>query len=181
MSELLPVEQDVCNELEKTAEELYKEKPFSNKVWTERFNERLYKLAGEYDLQAWGHDAGERCPEWLFDICWAKLGRKKDDTSEYDWMRFRGLFLACEIEWGYSDGDLLVDFLKLSVVKADYRLFIFACHKPKEANEKFNLLMRHCPGSDGARYLAIAVPDSKHTELKSDNKSILLPRCAWTI
>ena len=181
MTSLFPIEQKICEQLDQTASGVYslysKESKPGLTEWTNEVKATLYRLACKYDVQPWGIGAKEAvggCSEWLVDVCWIKVGRDKDD-GEYDWQRFfYGLLFACEIEWKYSDRELLNDFLKLTVVRADYRLFVFACHKAEEANGIFERLIRHCPQANGARYLAIAVPDRTH-------KKVPLPRRAWTL
>ena len=170
MNTLFPIEREICNRLDETARELYP-KEVNDSVWTVQFKQSLFDLARENDLQPWGTGAGEDCPEWLWDVCWAKLGRNR--AGKYDWKDFRGVYLACEIEWRHDDANLLNDFLKLVVARADYRLFVFGCSKEQDAEEKFEMLIRHCPVSGGARYLALAVPD-KHP-------AKYLPKKAWTL
>jgi len=173
LSSLFPIEAEICSELSRIAKELFKNKA-NDRNWTEAFKAALYDLALKHNYKAWGTGAGNEANEWLWDISWAKLGL--DNKGKYNWQDFRGIFLACEIEWKINKEEILDDFLKLTVAKAEYRLFVFSCKKKLEANNTFNFLKSHCPGSEGARYLAIAVPNDWENEKKS-----LLPHCGWTL
>ena len=51
------------------------------------------------------------------------------NIGEKGWQGFHGLWLACEIEWSQNKNAVFGDFLKLTVAKADYRLFIFSKSK----------------------------------------------------
>jgi len=62
--------------------------------------------------------------EWLWDLCWARM-----NIGAKGWQGFHGLWLACEIEWSQNKNAVFGDFLKLTVAKADYRLFIFSKSK----------------------------------------------------
>ncbi len=173
MSELFPIEEEICQKLSVSAKELISRNS-KTPEWTTKFKAILYKIAEKYGYQPWGTDAGDNQSEWLWDVCWAKLGSK--GQGENDWKDLRGIFLACEIEWKSDLEYILEDFLKLTVAKAEYRLFVFACRKQVDADSMFDILQRHCPGSEGARYMAIVVPDGwKH------EKDSLLPHCGWTL
>lgn len=158
---LFPVEREIYEAVRRCVRDLYAKNEERNTVWTTELKRVLYDLGESRQLQAWG----TRCKHggaWLWDVCWIKVGR--------DWTDFRGAFLACEIEWGNSREALLEDFLKLVAAKADYRLFIFEA-RLKSAEKRFEEIMNACPGSQGARYLAIAVgPDWD-----------ALPYRAWTL
>lgn len=172
MTDLFPIEQEICKELSDRARKLTKHA--SPREWTSNFKTGLYELAEKYNLEPWGLGAGDKRSEWLWDVCWAKLGGGSE--GEKDWKDLEGIFLASEIEWDYRLDYILEDFLKLTVSKAEYRLFVFACKKEADVDSVFSMLKRHCPGSEGARYMAIAVPD----DWKCENE-ILLPHCGWTL
>ncbi len=159
---LLPVEREIYEALQGRVREFRAIKPGSDSVWTAGLKQVLYGLGEARQLQAWG-TSSEHGAEWLWDVCWIKVGR--------GWTDFRGVFLACEIEWKISRKALLEDFLKLVAAKADYRLFVFQASSVKSAEKRFEELMNVCPGSEGARYLALAfVRDCDP-----------LPYRAWTI
>ena len=107
-------------------------------------------------LQVWGNGNGPDGEsldwdfhEWLFDIVWA--------NCKGPWESFRGLRLACEIEWKTDERSNLQDFCKLTVCRADCRLFVFGC-KPDESDLRFDLFegFRHAVAGV---YLTVAVPD----------------------
>jgi len=57
-------------------------------------------------------------PEWLWDMVWLQLGGGNRSN-------LLGLPLAVESEWSMSEYDLLYDFRKLLVSRADLRVMIF--------------------------------------------------------
>lgn len=173
MNSLFPIEEEICRELSDNARELI-QKASPNSAWTSKFKKTLYTLADKYNFEPWGTGAGEKRSEWLWDVCWAKVARNSEGVK--DWKELQGIFLACEIEWNYDLECILEDFLKLTVAKAEYRLFIFACGKEAGAASFFDILKQHCPGSEEARYMAIVVPND--WKQKDDS---LLPHCGWTL
>ncbi len=67
----------------------------------------------------------ENTGEWLVDLCWSK---EKDNWQE----TFTGLKLACEIEWARNIDEILYDFMKLTVIRADIRLMIIQYDREEE-------------------------------------------------
>jgi len=162
--ELFPVEREILDALNKKAEELWAKKA-SRPEWTREFT-AVIKCAGEQRemkvYYAGGKKAGK--PGWFWDLCWLSEGQS--------WQDFRGVKLACEIEWKHSNEHILEDFLKLVVADAELRVFVFAVKKSEDVESKFHLLRNACPGSKGHRYLAICFPDGGNTPV---------PYRAWTI
>ncbi len=87
--------------------------------------------------------------EWMCDLVWSKESEKKDHI-------FR-LTLALESEW--DPKDILWDFSKLMVIRADLRVMIFWGRTPEKANQNLNAMLdqvRKYKGNEiGDRYLFI--------------------------
>jgi hypothetical protein len=164
---LFPVENEIYDELNARAKELYDRKA-PEREWTAEYKQALLRLGNRHGFQAWASglpDGGE----WLWDVCWVRCDRKEW------WKSFRGVFLACEIEWNAAEEKLMEDFLKLTVAVADFRLFVCTLH-PEKRERTFDPLLAGCPGSRGARYLAIGVPIPG--KCSPDDP---LPYRAWTL
>lgn len=164
---LFPIEREIYHTLNEQANSLY-EKDASQAQRTKAFKEALFHLGEvKHNFQVWGLKEKDRLKgEWLWDICWIRCGK--------DWKDFRGVYLACEIEWVSGYEILLEDFLKLTVANADFRLFICTVPATKTKYEAvFDRLMAACPGSRGARYLVIGAPKNRPEEG--------LPYRAWTL
>lgn len=146
-----------------------------NSLWTRRFKEALRELGKESNFEVWGKDLhwpggrdgridGANFHEWLFDLCWARC--------QGPWNTFKGLAMACEIEWGTDQRSHDQDFSKLTVVEADLRLFVFGC-KPREEESRFAHFQEASRYSPGKAYLTLAVPDGWNKQEQ------LLPHESW--
>ena len=154
-----PTCRDTVHRLSETAREIRKAASPNDAYWTASFKEVLRKLGARLEQQVWGHGDGSKGEsldwqfhEWLFDVVWA--------DRDGHWNSFRGLRLACEIEWQRGESPHLEDFLKLTVCRADLRLFVFGC-KPDEMECRFDLFKGFEHAMPG-RYLAVAVQDGWH-------------------
>lgn len=150
-SELFPIEAEIVAALEQAATTLLGQ---PNSAWTQAFKLSLRGVGHSHGFEVWGSlpDDGNNskfCNEWLCDLCWLRCDRGL-------WQHLSGMALACEIEWKSDDESLLEDFLKLTVVDSEWRLFVFTA-RPGKMAEQFKLLRGVCPGSRGNRYLTIAV------------------------
>jgi len=138
----------IYQELNTLAYSLYG-KRFPDSRWTADFKKSLRALGERSGYVVWGEDKSE----WLFDLSWA-----------YAWPDFKGLVLACEIEWCKNDRDQLNDFYKLTVCDCAQRAFIFQCDRGDE-ERKFDLFQGASPFAIGKRFMAIAVPPGWQQDL----------------
>jgi len=154
---------------------------WSTRGWTRRVKESLWYLGhrercmvypsiegeeGEYpdmndreDVRKWLRQRRDRKMkmQWLFDLCWV-VAPYDDSKREFDWTRMRGMKLACECEWGRKRTDILEDFLKLTVVLADLRLFIYQNKKTIHSDEDpVELCKRARSLTKGSRYLLVGI------------------------
>ena len=140
----------------------------SEEVWTRGLKEALYDLGAELGFSVWTRSV-RGSHEWLWDMCWARC--------EGDDMRtFKGLAMACEIEWG-SGSKQLEDFLKLVVAVAELKLYVCGVWVAK-TEDIFTLLKdvcRACPQPPNSRYLIVGVP------VIWEYKGEPLPYRAWTV
>lgn len=101
--------------------------------------------------------------EWLFDLVWL-VDRKCSwstqfaitNTEKETWENFEKIKLACEMEWNGNGQSVLEDFAKLTVVKADFRLFIHSnqYYDPTKLNT-VDMCKAIVPCSTGDRYLFV--------------------------
>lgn len=139
----------IIDRLQDKAVELHR-KSVSNSVWTVEFKNVLKEIGHENGYTVWGNNLDNS--EWLFDVCWVKDGDK--------WQtHFKGLAMACEMEWGESDFEHLDDFYKLTVCNAGFRLFLFGYPNNQVVyREKINLFKHASSYTRDQKYLAIGVP-----------------------
>jgi hypothetical protein len=124
----IPVEQiihDVIRELR----ELSKEESLrvaGLDIWTKRIKQKLAELAAQDQyppLYVYGSSIARKIPEimgggeWLYDLCWLQYASKGN-------MPLLCMPLALESEWG-NDEDIMNDFQKLLVSRADVRVMVF--------------------------------------------------------
>ena len=100
--------------------------------------------------------------EWLFDLVWL-VDRKCSWSTQFarrntekTWENFEKIKLACEMEWNGHGQSVLEDFAKLTVVKADFRLFIHSniYYDPTKLNT-VDMCKAIVPCSTGDRYLFV--------------------------
>ena len=98
--------------LQRVHQGTYKGQP----LWTNAFKNSLCELGERNNYKVYPNKKKES--QWLLDLCWAKEGN--------NWQAdFKGLKLACEIEWSRKVDDILYDFQKLTVIDSELRLMIF--------------------------------------------------------
>src|SRR6266480_1170548 len=113
-----------------------------NRTWWSRFAVKCldparYKLR-EVTLRSRFRGLGR--PEYLVDVAWI-AGRLQAPP-----VRYRGILLAAEIEWGGTLTHLWEDFPKLVDIQAERKVFVGNIRRPKEGH---NICYRCC--KDAAR------------------------------
>lgn len=92
----------------------------SNGVWTKTIKKALMKVGNDHGYVVctsgvpkadWG--------EWLYDMCWLK--HKKDKVYDIP----INVPLIMESEWATNQEEIIVDFQKLLICKAQTKLLIF--------------------------------------------------------
>jgi hypothetical protein len=167
--ELSPLEHEICLILSTTVRTLTGD---LSKDWTPPIKVALRNLGNRNGYLVLGTPALEspnrqRDREFLVDLVWARSdnGLRSGIT---------GLALAVEIEWDNRAEELLADFLKLTALVADLRLFIFDIPSTSDAIErKFALLKGACRVPRGHRYLALGIESKYSRPFKVDCR-------AWT-
>jgi hypothetical protein len=114
----------------------------SDSKWTREILVSLGRLGKREDLDyfvcshGFGHAAwseGKDCGEWLHDQTWL----------DYNWditpRQLKRMVMALESEWGNA-GDILDDFEKLLVARADLRVMIFQADDADALSEIFRQL-----------------------------------------
>ncbi len=160
--DLLAIEEKIVDAVNTASKSCREPEPVSNEIWTKEIKIELKELGTKYNLITW---SSENIQEWLWDLCWADY-KEEGRWHQGSYRTFKGIRMACEIEWNYGDKEsnveLINDFLKLTVADVDYRVFIFAVHPDqKNADSIFDLLYSMCPPSKGHRYLSIGIYDVK--------------------
>ncbi|MBU6482072.1 MAG: hypothetical protein KGS09_16170 [Nitrospirae bacterium] len=109
-------------------------------------------------------------PPWLCDLVWLEATPTSKEHP-FDWRTFRGLNLACICEWGETNTALAQNFLKLTVVVADLRVFVYTNRSIKtEAGliHPADLCKKACPLSRGFRYLLVGFPTNANGQVRID-------------
>lgn len=129
--------------------------------WTHAFLDELKRIGGNNDFKVYASSLSERISEndgggeWLFDLCWSK--EKKGNNKEWN-RNYEGLKLICECEWSMDEDEIIYDFQKLAIGKADIKLMIIQY----KCEEQFQEFLQACQKSispilinDGATYFLI--------------------------
>ena len=168
--QLYPQELEIILALENAALEAENERIASgSEIRTKKVLNALDSLGKKL-----GYEPRSNCsqPEWLFDAVWL-IKRKGswlpvEQFIEGDnWSNLEGLKLACESEWHGYLNKVLEDFAKLTIAKADFRVFV---HSNQYYFEKFNtvdLCKSIVKCSSGDRYLFVGF-DKKKPEFRID-------------
>lgn len=172
-SQLFPIERDVVRQLYEVGVQAYANR-LSDGQWTREIKLCLLKLG-----QAQGFLTYPRLKEigfeyeWMFDVVWLEAKADVNHPEGFDWHHIRGVRLACESEWGTYQDAILDDFLKLTVVIADLRLFVYTNVPVVVRNggkeHPVDLCKRVSPMSRGFRYLAVGFPNSGKGEFRVDS------------
>lgn len=109
------VEQDVVkslNDLDKRTNS-WSDDQCTRTAYTREVKKAVGSVARKHDCTVCSHH--HDYTEWLYDLCWRKL----DDKGFV-----RDVPLIMECEWYRAYEDLLDDFQKLLVARADHRIFL---------------------------------------------------------
>lgn len=105
----------------------------SNKHFTRTLFAALAKLGKElkYDVRMSSTSPHENW-EYLFDVCFLETGRTGSPGDGYFTRDYplRKLVLALESEWGTNVNEILYDFCKLLLVRAELKVLVF--YQPNE-------------------------------------------------
>lgn len=155
--ELSAIEQAICDALTTTVQSLSGD---LSRDWTPPIKASLRDLGQREGHLVFGapnsdNPDRQRDREFLVDLAWARSANGRRSG-------LLGFALAVEMEWDNREEELLADFLKLTVIVADLRLFIFDIPSSADAIErKFSLLKSACRIPRGHRYLAVGI-ESKY-------------------
>lgn len=168
---LFPIERDIVERLHKLGITAFREE-YRDSRWTVEVKRALLELGQREGFLTWPRANESRFEyEWLFDIVWLEAKHDAQNPEGFDWRKTRALRLACECEWGMTESAVLEDFLKLTVVIADLRLFIYTNALINSEFGKIHpveLCKRICPLSRGFRYLAVGFPSSGKGKFQVD-------------
>ncbi len=165
------IQNAIVTKLKDVFERLYSGNGVGDTIWTQELNKALTILGHDLGFAVYTHDFGDELNkpdsgEWLFDVCWVVNGFG-------DWKDIRGLALACESEWLRTQEEWMIDFMKLTVVRAPFKLFLFATNHPSEAKKAFPDFKKASEFDSGSHYLVINVP------VKWDGND--LPMDSWDV
>lgn len=110
--------------------------------WTHTFLYELKRIGLYAGYRVYSSSTGASIPqeeggsEWLYDLLWSIESGEKDGWKN----NWKGLKLICESEWSPKIDDILYDFQKLAVGKADIKIMIFQC----ENKDVFNDIVDKC-------------------------------------
>jgi hypothetical protein len=142
------------------------------KGWTQAFFTALKEIGNQEGFKVYTSPANNKIStregggEWLFDLCWSFEGTGKDDWKK----DYKGLKLICECEWKMDADEIIYDFQKLAVGKAELKIMIVQYKSKKQFNE----FKTSCEKSvdkklyaDDAEYILIGSGNAKDdTEIK---------------
>jgi hypothetical protein len=157
------LETEIIKKLQRI-EQKGKHLPDTYMVWTETILTGLAKLGRKHGYHVYtskykpkGYiDAGE----WLYDPTWLQY-----DRHGY----IKAMPLVLESELGPDSKDLIDDFCKLIVARADHRVMIFGANNKANAEEKITELIAELDHSglsrNGDRYLFAGLLENNGTFL----------------
>ena len=129
----MAINENLIIEIKKVLNCVHNGKCKKRSEWTAEFKNALSVL-GETNYTVYPN---KKDGEWLVDLCWSIEGN--------DWKKdFRGIKLACEIEWDMNVDEIIYDFQKLTVLDADIRLFIFQYNSEEEYNNTIDAIESAC-------------------------------------
>lgn len=103
--------------------------------------------------------------EWLLDAVWFIKRPAPWLPFEFpkkpEWATFEGLKLACESEWKGDPNEVLQDFAKLTVVNADFRLFVHSNQYYNGHVNTVDICKSILNYSSGARYIFVGFDKGK--------------------
>ncbi|MBK8808291.1 MAG: hypothetical protein IPO21_17360 [Bacteroidales bacterium] len=142
-------------EIKKCLQEIHEGKFIGRKEWTDAFKVGLKKIGIDNKFKVYPNP-DNKDGEWLVDLCWSIEG---DDWKE----EFKGLKLACEIEWNRSVDDILFDFQKLTVIDSEIRLMIFQFNSEKEFEDIMAAIIKASKHSQqkGNRYIIVGTGNNE--------------------
>lgn len=147
-------EQRIVADLHQIAVNAFDQNETSDIFWTDGIKKALTRFAEEQGLLCCHSGT---TGEWLFDVSWVET---RDSAALPDaWQSAQRLKLACESEWSEDEEKILWDFMKLSWVQADLRLFIYTNHMGRgRTTHPVALCKARCPPTENSRYLLIGFP-----------------------
>ncbi len=183
------IELEICKRLYETTVRGYRENWGQGK-WTEAIRWQLFVLgkAQGYVVypepipfpdattppEVWAEQAKvDWLHEWLLDLVWLAapqsnvFGDKSTPSHPqvFPWKGEGKFRLACECEWADIWWQLLEDFLKLTVVRSELKLFIYTNGEvkagPEEKMEPARICREACPHHHDTRYLLIGIGKRK--------------------
>lgn len=116
-------------------------------------------------------------PEWLLDEIWF-INRQKSWISHgmfpaNNWGAFEGIKLGCESEWHGKSEKILQDFAKLTVIKADIRVFVHSNRYYDDGNvSAVDICKSIIRFSSGDRYLFLGFDWAKNIQGDHDKQGI---------
>ncbi len=143
------VEQEIVDslrDLHKTVVKSWRDSKCTRRNYTHAVKKAVGGLGEKLGYSVCSHHH-DYC-EWLYDLCWRKL-----DKNEL----VLDVPLVMEVEWNWDYSDILDDFQKLMIARADHRIFLCEQEPPrdwKDCVRKFIEQVRCYAGTDiGDRYL----------------------------
>jgi len=135
--------------------------------WTQAFINVLREIGFNEKLKVYTSSLKQKIGprkgggEWLFDLCWSYEGFGKDDWKTH----YTGLKLICECEWRMNEDEILYDFQKLAIGKAELKIMIIQY----KSEEQFMKIKEACEKSvdtklydDNAKYILIGSGNGKN-------------------
>jgi hypothetical protein len=130
--------------------------------WTQMIKKGLVSLGEKHGYHAYASQCeNPDRPEWLYDVTWIQVGQGKQQLLVADSP------LVAEIEWSSKEGDIMDDFQKLLLARADTRLMVFEAKNPKigmERTEKLIEQIRAYSHTQAGDYYVLACLDNCHSD-----------------
>lgn len=131
--------------------------------WTLQVKEGLIGLARTYGYQAHASQCENHgLGEWLYDVTWLQAGVGQQEGLVTDSP------LVAEIEWSHTEGDIMKDFKKLLLARADTRLMVFEAPTPKIARRRMDRLIAQIRAysrtESGDRYILACLDNPRSEE-----------------
>ena len=156
--------EEIIKEIKKSFKLIHDSDFSGRKNWTMAFLNKLRELGEKNGYTVYPNSEEG---EWLFDHCWS------EENKGGNWIEnFKGLKLICESEWNTDHEDIIYDFQKLAVGKAEIKIMIVQCN----GNDEYEILLRKI---ENAVDSSLIEKDSQYILVASDNKGELKFTPLW--
>ena len=134
------------------------------KEWTSNIFEALIDTGHKEGYKVYCKTGNSRDgSEWLYDLTWLDYNTETKELKK--------CALALESEWNMKESDIIDDFSKLLLVRADYKMFVFQQKNIKGFEDyinKFRKLIQSYKDNKGDSYIISCTISDEEDKFKHE-------------